>query len=74
MAHADGSWARASAEWLDAPEVHQGGPRRLWSQLERIRNRLNAEGALPLYGSRLEITPDGVCHLSRGKWSATLGE
>ncbi|NEB03269.1 methyltransferase domain-containing protein [Streptomyces sp. SID13726] len=74
LAHADGSWARASAEWLDPPEVHQGGPQRLWSQLERIRHRLNAEGGLPLYGSRLEITPDGVCRLSRGKWSATLGD
>ncbi|MGW0819953.1 methyltransferase domain-containing protein [Streptomyces sp. NPDC002845] len=73
MVHADGSWARASAERLDPPEVHQGGPRRLWSQLERIRNRLNAEGGLPLYGSRVEVTPDGVCHLSRGKWTATLG-
>ena len=73
LVHADGSWARASAEWLDAPEVHQGGPRRLWSQLERIRNRLNGEGGLPLYGSRLEITPDGTCHFSRGKWTATLG-
>ncbi|MGW0712443.1 methyltransferase domain-containing protein [Streptomyces sp. NPDC002643] len=73
LVHADGSWARASAEWLDAPEVHQGGPRRLWGELERIRNRLNAEGGLPLYGSRLEITPDGVCHLSRGRWTASLG-
>ncbi|MFJ8141233.1 hypothetical protein [Streptomyces sp. NPDC096013] len=54
------------------PEVHQGSSRRLGDQLERIRNRLNAEGCLPLYGSTVEITPDGVCRLSRGKWSATL--
>ncbi|WP_369265215.1 methyltransferase domain-containing protein [Streptomyces sp. R35] len=73
LVHTDGSWARATAEWLAPPEVHQGGPRRLWNELERIRNRLNAEGQLPLYGSRLEITPDGVCHLSRGKWTASLG-
>ncbi|MFE2889395.1 hypothetical protein [Streptomyces sp. NPDC059272] len=73
MAHADGSWARACAEWLDPPQVHPGGPRRLRDRLERIRNRLNAEGGLPLYGSTVEITPNGVCHLSRGKWSATLG-
>ncbi|MDX2547113.1 hypothetical protein ACOT81_16290 [Streptomyces sp. WI04-05B] len=26
LVHADGSWARASAEGTDPPEVHQGGP------------------------------------------------
>lgn len=72
LVHADGSWARASAERLDPPTVHQGGPRRLWDELERIRNRQNAEGGLSLYGSRVTITPDGVCHLSRGKWQATI--
>ncbi|WP_093622861.1 hypothetical protein [Streptomyces sp. 3213.3] len=46
MAHADGSWARACAGWLDPPEVRQGGPRLLWDQLELIRNRLNAEGGI----------------------------
>ncbi|MDK1472254.1 methyltransferase domain-containing protein [Streptomyces sp. 549] len=72
--HPDGSWARASAVWTDPPEVHQGGPQRLWDALERIRNRLNTEGALPLYGAHVRITPDGVVHLSRGKWHASLGE
>ncbi|NEA19108.1 methyltransferase domain-containing protein [Streptomyces halstedii] len=74
LIHPDGSWARASAEWTDPPEVHQGGPRRLWTALERIRNRLNAEGSLPLLGARVRITPDGVCHLSRGKWRASMGD
>ncbi|WP_411141535.1 methyltransferase domain-containing protein [Streptomyces sp. x-80] len=73
LVHADGSWARASARWLDPPTVHQGGPRRLWGELERIRHRLNAEGGLPIYGSRVHITPDGVCHFKRGKWSASYG-
>ncbi|MFJ2817186.1 hypothetical protein ACIQOU_28275 [Streptomyces sp. NPDC091279] len=73
LVHPDGSWARASAEWTDPPEVHQGGPQRLWNALERIRNRLNAEGSLPLLGARVRITPDGVCHLSRGHWRASLG-
>jgi hypothetical protein len=73
LVHPDGSWARATAEWTGPPEVHQGGPRRLWSALERIRNRLNAEGALPLLGAKVRITPDGVCHLSRGRWRASLG-
>ncbi|MGW7351008.1 methyltransferase domain-containing protein [Streptomyces sp. NPDC054784] len=73
LVHPDGSWARAVAEWIDPPEVHQGGPRRLWSELERIRDRLNAEGALPLLGARAHITPDGVVHLARGRWQASLG-
>ncbi|KOV62188.1 methyltransferase domain-containing protein [Streptomyces sp. MMG1121] len=73
LVHPDGSWARASAEWTDPPEVHQSGPQRLWDALERIRNRLNAEGALPLLGARVRITPDGVCHLSRGRWRASIG-
>ncbi|MFI1016374.1 methyltransferase domain-containing protein [Streptomyces sp. NPDC020965] len=74
LIHPEGSWARASAEWADPPTVHQGGPRRLWDVLERIRNRLNMEGALPLLGARVRITPDGVVHLSRGRWRASLGE
>ncbi|MFF9352572.1 methyltransferase domain-containing protein [Streptomyces sp. NPDC014734] len=74
LVHPDGSWARASADWIDPPEVHQGGPRKLWNALERIRNRLNAEGSLPLLGARVRITPDGVCHFSRGGWSTSFGE
>ncbi|MFJ2131638.1 methyltransferase domain-containing protein [Streptomyces sp. NPDC087849] len=73
LVHPDGSWARASAEWTDPPEVHQGGPQRLWTELERIRNRLNTLGSLPLLGARVRITPDGVCHLSRGQWRASIG-
>ncbi|MFE4860775.1 methyltransferase domain-containing protein [Streptomyces sp. NPDC056670] len=73
LVHPDGSWARAAAEWTDRPEVHQSGPQRLWTALERVRNRLNAEGSLPLLGARVRITPDGLCHLSRGKWHATMG-
>ncbi|MEU5030313.1 methyltransferase domain-containing protein [Streptomyces milbemycinicus] len=73
LAHRDGSWARASATWLQQPTVHQSGPRRLWTVLERIRNRLNAEGGLPIYGSRVQITPDGACHFTRGGWSASYG-
>jgi len=72
LVHADGSWARASAERTDPPTVHQGGPRRLWDELERIRNRQSAEGGLSLYGSRVKITPDGVCHLARGRWTAKI--
>ncbi|QFR94808.1 methyltransferase domain-containing protein [Streptomyces tsukubensis] len=73
LAHPDGSWARASAEWCDPPTVHQGGPRRLWDALERIRSYLNTEGSLPLYGAHVRITPDGTVHLSRGLWRASMG-
>ncbi|MFE2296335.1 methyltransferase domain-containing protein [Streptomyces sp. NPDC059452] len=73
LVHPDGSWARATGQWTDPPEVHQGGPQRLWGALERIRNRLNTEGSLPLLGARVRITPDGVVHLSRGGWHGSLG-
>ncbi|WP_430382661.1 methyltransferase domain-containing protein [Streptomyces sp. P10-4] len=73
LVHPDGSWARATAEWIDPPEVHQNGPQRLWDTLERIRNRLNAEGSLPLLGARVLITPEGLVHLFRGRWHASMG-
>ncbi|MFC4500549.1 MULTISPECIES: protein-L-isoaspartate(D-aspartate) O-methyltransferase [Streptomyces] len=73
LLHPDGSWARATAtEHLASPTVHQGGPRRLWRELQRVRNRLNREGELPVYGARVTITPDGETTLSRGGWSVTL--
>jgi hypothetical protein len=74
LVHADGSWARATADRTGPPTVRQGGPQRLWTTLERIRNRLNSTGGLPLYGAQVRITPDGVCHLSSGRWHATMGE
>ncbi|MFI1205113.1 protein-L-isoaspartate(D-aspartate) O-methyltransferase [Streptomyces sp. BHT-5-2] len=74
MVHADGSWARAEGRWIDPPTVHQGGPRRLWDGLERIRHRLNAEGGLPVYGARVRIDPDGTTHFKRGAWSATIAD
>lgn len=72
LLHADGSWARAEGYWTEPPTVHQGGPRRLWAELERIRHFLNHEGTLPVYGARVRIDPDGTCHFQRGAWTATL--
>ncbi|MER7838448.1 methyltransferase domain-containing protein [Streptomyces sp. NPDC096040] len=73
MLHGDGSWARATtAGFLDSPTVHQGGPRRLWDVLEKVRHRLNREGGLPVYGARVSIDPDGTTTLTRGSWKATL--
>ncbi|MET9103716.1 methyltransferase domain-containing protein [Streptomyces antibioticus] len=71
MLHADGSWARATATGRDFPTVHQGGPRRLWDTLDRIRTWLVVDGALPIRGARVTITPDGAATFSRGGWSAT---
>ncbi|QRX95790.1 protein-L-isoaspartate(D-aspartate) O-methyltransferase [Streptomyces noursei] len=74
MLHPDGSWARATAVgFLASPTVHQGGPRRLWDELERIRHRLNREGGLPVYGARVHLDPNGALTLSRGKWMVTVG-
>lgn len=71
--HPDGSWARATAtEFLGSPTVHQAGPRRLWRELQRVRNRLNREGDLPVYGARATVTPAGQTTLTRGSWSVTL--
>lgn len=73
LLHPDGSWARATAtEFLGSPIVHQGGPRRLWRELQRIRNWLNRTGELPVYGARVTITPEGEMSLSRGSWSVTV--
>ncbi|WAL73140.1 50S ribosomal protein L11 methyltransferase [Kitasatospora sp. YST-16] len=73
LVHPDGSWARAEAERFEPPTVHQSGPRRLWEDLERIRNWREVEGGLPLYGSKARIDPDGTIRLSRGRWAATIG-
>jgi hypothetical protein len=32
-----------------------------------------ATGSLPLLGADVPITPDGVCHLSQGKGSTSMG-
>ncbi|MFF1905137.1 protein-L-isoaspartate O-methyltransferase [Kitasatospora sp. NPDC058218] len=74
LAHPDGSWARAEAQRYEPPTVHQSGPRRLWDDLERIRTWREVEGGLPLFGCNARVSPeDGAIHLSRGRWSATIG-
>lgn len=72
LLHPDGSWARAQARKLDPPTVHQSGPQRLYDELERVRDRLNYEGGLPVYGSSVRIDPDGTTRLKRGDWTATI--
>ncbi|GIH25113.1 protein-L-isoaspartate O-methyltransferase [Acrocarpospora phusangensis] len=72
MVHEDGSWARAESTGEDLPTVHQGGPRRLWDELDRVRDYWLQHGALPLYGARVRVSPDGSIRLQRGRWSATI--
>lgn len=72
MAHADGSWARATAAGSERPTVHQGGPRRLWDILDEIRSYWLQHGELPVRGARVQIKPDGQTRLARGAWRAVL--
>lgn len=72
MLHPDGSWARATSADGDAPTVHQSGPRRLWDIVDDLRYAWLRDGSLPAYGATVTITPDGVCHLQRGRWRATV--
>lgn len=72
LLHPDGSWAPATSMDGDAPTVHQSGPHRLWEIVDDIRYRWLREGSLPVYGAAVTITPEGVCHLKRGRWQATI--
>lgn len=73
MLHPDGSWAQASAkDEHAAPEITQGGPRRLWDALDDHREYWLSHGYLQLYGARAFIQADGVIRLARGKWRATI--
>jgi hypothetical protein len=71
MLHADGSWARATTG-RRSTTVHQGGPRRLWDDLDRIRHDWLRDGYLPVYGAQARIDSDGTCHLQLGPWKATI--
>lgn len=72
MLHADGSWARAVADGEELPMVHQGGRRRLWDELDDIREYWLRTGALPLRGARVFILPDGVIRLWRSGWKRVI--
>ncbi len=73
MAHADGSWARATARGTDSPLVHQAGPRRLWDILDEVRDYWLSYGEFPLYGAQVTIPSEGdVINLKRGRWQATI--
>ncbi|MEW1655616.1 methyltransferase domain-containing protein [Streptomyces sp. NPDC093707] len=71
MAHADGSWARATAQGADRPTVHQGGPRRLWDLLDEVRVYWLTHGELPVRGARVLINARRTV-LARGGWHVKL--
>ncbi|MET8815297.1 protein-L-isoaspartate(D-aspartate) O-methyltransferase [Streptomyces sp. NPDC004549] len=72
MLHPDGSWARARTAPGERTTVHQGGPRRLYDILDKIRWRWVETGQLPVYGAKVTVAPDGETTLARGGWTATL--
>jgi hypothetical protein len=72
MAHPDGSWARATASGVEPPIVHQGGPRLLWDELDRVRDDWLRLGMAPWTGARAKILDDGTIKLGRGTWRATI--
>lgn len=49
MAHADGSWARASASGTGSSAGPPAGPRRLWDTLDEVRDYWLSHGEFPLY-------------------------
>jgi protein-L-isoaspartate O-methyltransferase len=72
MLHPDGSWARATSADGETPTVHQSGPRLLWDILDDIRHAWLRDGSLPVYGTRVTITPGGTILLKRGRWQAAI--
>lgn len=72
LAHADGSWAWATAIGTAPPEVHQGGPRRLWDALDAVRDDWLRLGWTPWLGARAMVREDGSIRLLRGTWRATI--
>lgn len=72
LVNLDGSWARLSGP-QDAPaQVHQGGPRRLGTELEAILGRRGRRPCFPVHGASVTITPDGVTTLVGSGWKVTL--
>jgi hypothetical protein len=72
LMHPDGSWARAEATGHEIPLVHQSGPRRLWDELDDLREEWLVNGYFQLYGARAFIAHNGAVLLARGGWKATI--
>jgi hypothetical protein len=53
--------------------VHQGGPRRLWDDLEGVRIKWDERGRFPLHTVRVALSPDGGSLASPdGTWSFSV--
>lgn len=63
------SWARADLTG-DNGTLHQGGPRRLWDELEQVVNRWQASGRPTHHQLRITINPQGHHQL----WTSDSGE
>ncbi|MCQ8192172.1 methyltransferase domain-containing protein [Streptomyces rugosispiralis] len=72
---ADGSWACAEESEDGAADlVHQGGSRRLWDGLERVRRMWEERNRFSLHSMTVELNPDsgGTLTAPDGTWTFTL--
>ncbi|AJT64866.1 hypothetical protein T261_3196 [Streptomyces lydicus] len=68
---ADGSWARA--EESEKSKVHQGGPRRLWDDLERVRRKWEEGNRFSLHSLNVALSPEGsTLTVPGGGWSFSV--
>lgn len=66
----DGSWARAEES---SGTIQQGGPRRLWDDLERVQRTWEEAGRFPLHQLVVELATDRSTLTSPdGSWTFTL--
>lgn len=72
VAHADGSWAHATAAGFDPPLVRQSGPRRLWDEIDRVRDIWLQQGQAPFLGAHCMVLGDGTVKVARGDYRATI--
>ena len=72
IVHPDGSWARATAVGAEPPIVHQTGPRRLWDELDAVRDQWLRYGAAPYLGACVRVDEEGTVELTYGDWRAVI--
>ncbi|MFC5802130.1 methyltransferase domain-containing protein [Streptomyces formicae] len=68
---ADGSWARAEGDGTGT--VHQGGPRRLWDDLERVRRKWEENNRFALHSMSATLSAEGsTLTAPGGGWSFSV--
>ncbi|GAA3739959.1 ATP-grasp peptide maturase system methyltransferase [Salinactinospora qingdaonensis] len=68
-------WLLTDDSWgylTENGHVTQGGPRRIWDEIEAARDEWQRLGEPARAEFHVTLTRDGTCHLSRGTWSATI--